>query len=119
MSQFVEIINSDLCESFTNLVLDGIPASTKEWSKHNFWPNNGVVGIVVGDGHSANGPIIVIQAMTNIFIPILPSGVKSITEYEFRQKVQNNSKIGLDINQKNKTAERDELLKSMNNMFNF
>ena len=76
MTQFVEIVDSEVCESFTNLVLEGVHASTVEWRKHNFWPNNGVVGAVVGDGYSANGHIKVIQALPDIYFPLGSAGVK-------------------------------------------
>lgn len=119
MIKYVEIINENACQPFTSAVINGIPACSDEWKKHNFYPRKGIVGAVIADGQMHCGAVLVIEVLKNVFIPILPNGVKSITETEFLNKVNNNSILGKDTENKNRSAFVDQAMKDIDKMFGF
>lgn len=119
MIKYVEIINENACQPFTSAVINGIPACSDEWKKHNFYPRNGIVGVVIADGKMHCGEVLVIEVLKNVFIPILPNGVKSITETEFLNKKNNNSILGKDTENKNRSAFVDQAMKDIDKMFGF
>ena len=119
MIKFVEIINENACQPFTSAVINRIPACSNEWKKHNFYPRKGIVGAVIAEGHMHCGEVLVIEVLKNVFIPILPNGVKSITETEFLNKVNNNSILGKDTENKNRSAFVDQAMKDIDKMLGF
>ena len=54
INQFVEIINFKAVRANTTLELNGVKADSAVWSKHDSYPNNGIVGLVLTD--EAIGP---------------------------------------------------------------
>jgi hypothetical protein len=118
MDRFVEIVNPAKVRSHTNAVVSGIVASKSEWDKHDFYPNKGVVGIVLGEGYISDGPILIIQCDNEIIVPILPDGVRDISLYEFRSRIGDNMRVGKATEeQKNNTISVDELMDSLDRMF--
>lgn len=116
MIKYVEIINEDACQPITSATINGIPACSDEWNKHNFYPRNGIVGAVIAEGQIHLGKVLVIEVLKNVFIPILPNGVKSITESDFLSKVNNNQTLGRDTENKNRDAHIDQAMKDINRM---
>jgi hypoxanthine phosphoribosyltransferase len=55
METFVEIINSAKVRSNSNLVISGIQANKNGWNPFMFYPNNGVVGVLIGEAQSYEG----------------------------------------------------------------
>lgn len=117
MIKYVEIINEDACQPFTSATINGIPACSVEWKKHNFYPCRGIVGAVIAEGHMHFGEVLVIEVLKNVFIPILPNGVKSITETEFLSKVNNNETLGRDTENKNSSVRIQQAMKDIDRMF--
>jgi len=116
MIKYVEIIDENACQPFTSAAINGIPACSEEWKKHNFYPCNGIVGAVITEGQMHLGEVLVIEVLKNIFVPILRNGVRSITESEFLSKVDNNKTLGRDIENKNQDAHIDQVMKDINRM---
>ena len=79
MDRFVEIVNSARVRSNTNLVVDGIRVCQSEWNNYGFYPNKGVVGVVIGEAQCYEGTIYLVQCDDRIIVPILPSGIRDIT----------------------------------------
>lgn len=118
MAQFVEIIDSNAVRSNTTLQLNGVKAGSAEWSKHNFFPNNGVVGLVITDeAMGPEGQMFVLQCGENLFVPILPKGIRYITEIEFRRRLPNNPSVGKDTQGKNSTSFADDFMNYFDSMF--
>ena len=118
MLQFVEIIDSNAVRANTTLVLSGVKAASSEWTKSNFYPNNGVVGLVLTDeAMGPEGSMFVIQCGEKIFVPILPKGVKYISESEYRRRLPQNSLIGKDTENKNKNSFVNDFMNYIDSMF--
>lgn len=117
MQKFVEIIDSNAVRGFTTLQLNGVNAGSREWAKHDFYPNKGVVGLLLTDeAMGPEGAICVIQCDTNIFVPVLPKGIKYITEIEFRRRLPNNKTIGKDVAGKNADSATNDIMNYLDSM---
>ena len=119
MTKYVEIINEDACQPYTGASINGIPACSDEWKKYNFYPKKGIVGVGIAEGQMHFGKVLIIEVLENVFIPILPNGVRSITESEFLSKVDNNKNLGIDTNDKNRNARIDQAMRDIDKMFGF
>ena len=64
METFVEIINSAKVRSNSNLVISGIQANKNAWNEYTFYPNKGVVGVIIGEARSFEGTIFLVQCGT-------------------------------------------------------
>lgn len=117
MQRFIEIIDSKAVRGFTTLQINGVFAGSKEWTKHNFYPNNGVVGYLLTDeAMGPEGAMCVVQCDTNIFVPVLRKGIKYITEIEFRRRFPSNKTIGKDVDGKNANSEMIDLMNYLDSM---
>lgn len=119
METFVEIINKNACQPSSGLVIDGIEANSNEWKKHNFYPQNGIVGVVLGEGQMFSGTILIIQVWDKLIVPIEPSGVRYITETEFNKRIGKNLEIGLDRNNENKNSHHKQIMNDLEKMMGF
>lgn len=118
MTQFVEVTNFNAVRANTNLQLGGVKAGSTEWSKHNFYPNNGVVGLVITDeAMGPEGRMYVIQCGEKLFVPILPNGVRHITETEFRRRLANNVIVGKDSEGRNSNSFSNDFMSYLDSMF--
>ena len=118
MVRFVEITNPAKVRSNTNLVVAGIPVNQSEWNKYRFYPNKGVVGLVIGEAQCYEGVIYLVQCDNKIIVPVLPSGISDISLNEFRRRLPQNSIIGRATEQQmNSNFNVDEVMDSLNKMF--
>lgn len=93
---YVKIIDRGECFSTTSEFIDGVYANRTEWQKHNFYPQNGMVGEVVKRTPSAY----IIKIMDGIYVPITRKGIKEIEYDEFIAGKNNNVCTGMDERQK-------------------
>lgn len=93
---FVKIINRGECFSTTMEFIDGVYANKSEWEKHNFYPQNGMVGEVVKITPRAY----IIKIMEGIYVPITKNGICEITKNEYLANRRNNTCTGMDEQQK-------------------
>lgn len=118
MDRFVEITNPAKVRSNTNLVVSGIPVNQSEWNKYCFYPNSGVVGLVIGEAQCYEGIIFLVQCDNRIIVPVLPSGIRDITQSEFYRRFPNNKIVGKATQQQmNSSFNVDEVMDSLNKMF--
>jgi hypothetical protein len=119
METFVEIINKNACQPSSNLTLEGVEANSSEWKKHNFYPQNGIVGLLVAEGQMHIGKVLIIQALENIFIPIEPNGVRYISKDDFLKKLPKNKEIGFDRNNENDNSDFKQFMNDFDKMMGF
>ena len=96
MKQYAEITDKGECYSSLSLCIEGVNANATEWSKHNFYPQNGMVGEIV---EIYNPYTYILKIQDTIYVPISPKGFKKISETEFNRRVSNNSYTGMDAKQ--------------------
>ena len=113
MNNYVEIIDKNRCNPYVDLTIEGIKANSTEWVKYNFYPQNGIVGELIGDAHISSGLVYIIQVMEKVFVPIDPSGIKNITQSEFKSRYFKNKEIGIDKNSENDNAVSTQIMKDM------
>ena len=63
---YVKIIDKGECFSTTMEFIDGVYANKMEWEKHNFYPQNGMVGELIKRTPSAY----IIKIMDGIYVPM-------------------------------------------------
>lgn len=120
MDRFVEITNTAKVRSNTSLVVAGIPVNQSEWNKYQFYPNKGVVGLVIGEAQCYEGIIYLVQCGERIIVPVLPSGLRDISLSDFRRRYPQNTTIGLaSEEQMNRNFNVDEFMDSLDKMFGF
>ena len=120
METFVEITNSTKVRSNTNLVISGIPANKNAWKQYSFYPNKGVVGVIIGEAQCFEGNILIVQCGDKIIVPVLPEGVREITYSEYSSRYPQNMQVGKATSQQMSSAfDADEFMDSFGKMFGF
>ena len=107
MKQYAEITDKGECYSSLSLCIEGVNANATEWSKHNFYPQNGMVGEIV---EIYNPYTYILKIQDTIYVPISPKGFKKISETEFNRRVSNNSYTGMDEKQQRINREEKPVL---------
>lgn len=103
---YVKIINRGECFSTTQEFIDGVYANKTEWEKHNFYPQNGMVGEVVKRTPSAY----IVKIMDGIYVPMTKNGIKEIEYEEFVAGQSRNICTGMDERQQRINSQVDEFL---------
>ena len=93
---YVKIIDRGECFSTTMEFIDGVYANKTEWAKHNFYPQNGMVGEVAKITPRAY----IVKISDGIYVPMTKKGIKEITYSEYIANKQNNTCSGMDERQK-------------------
>lgn len=88
---YVKIIDKGECFSTTMEYIDGVYANKSEWAKHNFYPQNGMVGELVKRTPSAY----IIKIMDGIYVPMARKGIQEISYNEFQEGKKNNVCSGM------------------------
>lgn len=83
---YVKITDKGECFSTTMEYIDGVYANKNEWAKHNFYPQNGMVGELVKRTPSAY----IIKIMDGIYVPMTRKGIQEISYNEFQEGKKNN-----------------------------
>lgn len=99
---YVKIIDKGECYSTTMEFIDGVYANKNEWAKHNFYPQNGMVGEIVKRTPSA----FIVKIMDGIYVPMTKKGIKEISYQEYLEGQKNNLCTGMN----NKQAELNSKL---------
>lgn len=116
MEKFVEITDVNAVLPFSDVVIDGVQASTNEWKKDNIYPNKGMVARVMGNGISADGEILILQLLDDFFAVILSYGVKNISQAEFWKRLPQNLILKEDKDKRNDSAFVNSCMQSLNRM---
>ena len=101
---YVKIIDRGECFSTTLEFINGVYANRTEWAKHNFYPQNGMVGEIVKRTPSAY----IVKIKEGIYVPMTKKGIKEITYEEFLKSQSNNVCGGMDERQKRINGQLDE-----------
>lgn len=101
---YVKIIDRGECFSTTPEFIDGVYANRTEWEKHNFYPQNGMVGEVVKRTPSAY----IVKIMDGIYVPMTRRGIEEIEYDEFVAGQSRNVCSGMDERQKRINTQFDE-----------
>lgn len=88
---YVKITDKGECFSTTMEYIDGVYANKNEWAKHNFYPQNGMVGELVKRTPSAY----IIKIMDGIYVPMTRKGIQEISYNEFQEGKKNNVCSGM------------------------
>lgn len=119
MEKYVEVINSAKVRRNFKCINSTIDCSKSAWERNSFYPNEGVVGVVVSEAYCYEGLIYIIQCADNIFVPILPNGIREITYAEFANRFPQNMIVGkLNSNQNVNNSDFDEIMSTIEKMFN-
>lgn len=93
---YVKIIDRGECFSTTMEFIDGVYANKDEWAKHNFYPQNGMVGEV----RKITPRAYIVKIMDGIYVPMTKQGIKEISYNEYIAGQENNNCSGMDERQK-------------------
>lgn len=100
---YVKIIDRGECFSTTMEFIDGVYANRTEWEKHNFYPQNGMVGEVVKRTPSAY----IVKIMDGIYVPMTRRGIEEIEYDEFIAGQNSNVCSGMDERQRRINSQVD------------
>ena len=92
---YVKIVDRRECYSTTMEFVDGVYANKTEWAKHNFYPQNGMVGEV----RKVTPRAYIVKVMEGIYIPMTKKGIREITYQEYMAEKGNNACSGMDERQ--------------------
>lgn len=108
MVKYAKIIDRGECYSTSDLSVNGIPANKDEWKKHNFYPQNGMVGeILTVDG------VLVLKILEGVYVPMTYRGVTEITYEEYESGKINNVCVGMDARQRKINEHADALIEML------
>lgn len=102
---YVKIIDRGECFSTTPEFIDGVYANKTEWEKHNFYPQNGMVGEIVKRTPSAY----IVKIMNGIYVPMTRQGIEEIEYDDFVAGQCNNVCTGMDEKQKRINSQVDTI----------
>ena len=93
---YVKIIDRGECFSTTMEYINGVYANRDEWAKHNFYPQNGMVGEVV----KVTPRAFIVKIMEGVYVPMTKAGLREISYEEYMSSQNNNQCTGMDDRQK-------------------
>lgn len=114
---FVEVINSAAVRPNTELVINGLRLNVEEWRKFNFFPNNGVIGQIMGEAQTREGIIYLVQFDDQIMAAVLPKGLRQISKFEAIERYPRNRIIGRFDESQYSASMADEMFSGMNDIF--
>lgn len=103
---YIEIIDRGECFSTTMEFIDGVYANKEEWAKHNFYPQNGMVGEV----RKITPRAYIIKIGEGIYVPMTEKGIRKISYDEYIVRKSNNNCSGMDERQKRINDGTDSLI---------
>lgn len=103
---YVKIIDRGECFSTTPEFINGVYANRTEWEKHNFYPQNGMVGEVVKRTPSAY----IVKIMDGIYVPMTRNGIEEIEYEEYVAGQSQNICNGMNERQKRINEQLDVLI---------
>ena len=105
---YVKIIDKGECFNWTKEFIDGVYANKSEWEKHNFYPQNGMVGELVKRTPSAY----IVKIMDGVYVPMTRRGIREISYEEYKAGLANNVCSGMDVKQARINQECDDFMDS-------
>jgi len=93
---YIEIVDCGECFSTTMEFIDGVYANKTEWAKHNFYPQNGMVGEV----RKITPRAYIIKIKDGIYVPMTKQGIREITYNEYLARKNNSNFSGMNERQK-------------------
>lgn len=106
---YVIITDNKECYWNTMEFIDGVYANIDEWRKHDFYPQNGMVGELVKITPRAY----VVKISEGIYVPISKKGIREITYKEYSDHVNNNNGVDMNKSQLRSTEIMDSALSFM------
>ena len=103
---YVKIVDRGECFSTTMEFINGVYANKSEWAKHNFYPQNGMVGEVV----KVTPRAYIVKIKDGIYIPMTKKGIREISYDEYLAGKDKNVSIGMDERQKRINDGTDSLV---------
>lgn len=103
---YVIITDCGECYSTTMEYVNGVYANKDEWAKHNFYPQNGMVGELVKITPRAY----VVKIEDGIYIPMSKKGIREITYEDYLSHKNDNINVGMNGHQKKINEETDSSL---------
>ena len=114
---FVEVIDSAAVRPNTDLIVNGLRLNVEEWRKYNFFPNNGVIGQVMGEAQSREGVIYLVQFNEYIMAAVLPKGLRQISRNEAIKRYPMNREKGIFDEDQYSAAMVDGMFGGMDDIF--
>ena len=93
---YVKIIDSGECFSTTMEFIDGVYANKTEWARHNFYPQNGMVGEV----KKITPMAYIVKIADGIYVPMSEHGIREISYDEYLAGKNNNICTGMNDRQR-------------------
>lgn len=106
---YVIITDSGECYSTTMEFINGVYANKDEWAKHNFYPQNGMVGEIVKITPRAY----IVKIKEGIYVPMSKRGLREISYEDYLIHKNNNTNTGMNKRQQKINEETDSTLSSM------
>lgn len=113
MDRYFKIIDTSKVKGVTNACINGVNANYEEWAKHNFLPQKGIVGFLMGEGYVREGTIYILECAPGIIVPVLPSGVVETTAQDFNSNWYQNLIKGHATKEDIENAKLDEMTNSL------
>ena len=92
---YVKIVDSGECYSTIMEFINGVYANKTEWAKHNFYPQNGMVGEVV----KVTPRAYIVKIKDGIYVPMAKTGIREIAYNEYVAGKDKNVCSGMDNRQ--------------------
>jgi len=103
---YVKIVDRGECFSTTMEFINGVYANKSEWAKHNFYPQNGMVGEVA----KVTPRAYIVKIKDGIYVPMTKKGIREISYDEYLAGKDKNVSTGMDERQKRINDGTDSLV---------
>lgn len=103
--KYAKIVDAGECMSTTQMTCEGVLANRFEWARHDFYPQDGMVGEV----HDVNG-VSVLKISDGIYVPMTLRGITEISREEYTSLLCNNAATGMNERQRRINDQYDSVV---------